>query len=82
MVGVFFAFIVRLLETKQSLHRQVAAQGLVEYALILAFVVIVVIGILAMTGQTTCRVWYEEIYAKLTLTPDTTALTGVQECQK
>lgn len=77
MIGVFFAFIVRLLEAKHSCQRRVAAQGLVEYALILAFVVIVVVGILAIIGKTTCTLWYEDIYVKLHLSdPPTTTLSN------
>ncbi len=65
MIAMFFALIVRLSETKHSLQRRAAAQGLVEYALILAFVVIVVVGILAIIGKTTCTLWYDEIYKKM-----------------
>ncbi|MDP9311686.1 MAG: hypothetical protein M3R24_12540 [Chloroflexota bacterium] len=65
MTALFFALFVRLSETKLSLQRRAAAQGLVEYALILAFVVIVVVGILAIIGKTTCALWYDEIYKKM-----------------
>ncbi len=41
------------------LHR---GQGLVEYALILVFVVIVVVGAVTAVGQTLCVQWYAQIF--------------------
>ncbi len=61
------AFFVRLSIAKYSLQRRVAAQGLVEYALILAFMAIVVVGILAIIGKTTCWLWYDKIYKQMLL---------------
>jgi hypothetical protein len=62
---------------RYSLQRRVAAQGLVEYALILMFVAIVVVGILAIIGKTTCALWYEEIYQKMLLgSPDPGGASG------
>ncbi|GIV97893.1 MAG: hypothetical protein KatS3mg057_2550 [Herpetosiphonaceae bacterium] len=49
----------------QSMHRWLLVrltpgQGLVEYALLLAFMVIVVIGIVTLIGQNVSEVWYQK----------------------
>ena len=67
MTALLFALIVRLSETKLSLQRRAAAQGLVEYALVLEIVVMVVVGILAIVGKTTCTLWYDKLYLQLRL---------------
>ncbi len=41
--------------------RPQAAQGLVEYGLILILIAIVCVGILTLTGNTISEVWYDRI---------------------
>jgi|GEM_PF-5150212 len=53
--------IVSLSEAGLMQKRRLAAQGLVEYALIIAFMAIVVIGILAVVGETLCTSWWLKI---------------------
>lgn len=50
--------IVRLCEVFGGARRRVAAQGLTEYAIIICFVAIVVVGILTTLGRTLCTGWY------------------------
>ncbi len=42
-------------------RRQTAGQGLVEYALIVVFIAIVVIGAVAVLGNIICTEWYVKI---------------------
>ena len=41
--------------------RQVRGQGLVEYSLLLIFVVLVVVSVVAAIGETICAEWYAKI---------------------
>lgn len=52
---------VHLSEYNVRLQRRVAAQSLVEYALLLLFVVIVIVAILAAVGRTMCTTWYVKL---------------------
>lgn len=45
----------------QLAERRVPAQGLVEYSLLLLLVVLVVIGIVTVMGQTVSGLWYQRI---------------------
>ena len=54
MRGWFLPMFVRLSEAR----RRVVAQGLVEYALLILFVVIVIVAILAAVSRTMCTTWY------------------------
>lgn len=69
MATWLLSIFVCLTESSQAAKRRVAGQGLVEYSLLLVFVTIVVIGILAIVGQTTCMMWYQEIAQKLLGSP-------------
>lgn len=50
--------LVRLSETLFGVRRRVAAQGLTEYAVVICFIAVVVIGILTTLGRTLCTTWY------------------------
>ena len=52
---------VLLSEGSLTLKRRAAAQGLVEYAVILMLMAIVVIGIMSTLGKTLCTAWYEKL---------------------
>lgn len=43
------------------LQSRVEAQGLVEYGLILVLIMVVVVSILTLTGQTVSEAWYQRI---------------------
>ncbi|HEX6292200.1 MAG TPA: Flp family type IVb pilin [Herpetosiphonaceae bacterium] len=58
MLAWFVLRFVRLGEASFAAKRRVAAQGLVEYALIIMLIAIVVIGIMTTLGQTLCTGWY------------------------
>jgi hypothetical protein len=47
--------------TRIKLARRIAAQGLVEYALILLMVALVAVSILSALGYTLCTEWYLRI---------------------
>ncbi len=47
--------------TMRPHRRQTTGQGLVEYSLIIVFIAIVVIGVVAVLGNTICAEWYVEI---------------------
>lgn len=53
--------IVRWYEAITGVRRRVAAQGLTEYAVIICFVAIVVVGILTTLGRTLCTGWYQKL---------------------
>ncbi len=61
MFNFFLPLLVRLTESPNYVRRRAAGQGLVEYALITLFVVIVVVGILAAVGRTLCTTWYVKL---------------------
>jgi hypothetical protein len=46
-----------------SFRRRAAAQGLVEYALIIMLLAVVVIGIMTLVGQALCTSWYLEWFS-------------------
>lgn len=50
--------VVRFSEAFFGLRRRAAAQGLVEYAIILSLIAVVVVGILTALGRTLCTGWY------------------------
>jgi hypothetical protein len=54
---------VRLSEAGFSFKRRAAAQGLVEYALLVMLVALIIIAILTLVGQTLCTKWYQELLA-------------------
>jgi hypothetical protein len=58
MVAWFVLLFVRLKEASYVARRQVAAQGLVEYAIIIMLIAIVVVGILTTLGDGLCEGWY------------------------
>ncbi|HEY0738028.1 MAG TPA: hypothetical protein VGD69_24140 [Herpetosiphonaceae bacterium] len=58
MLARFVPLFVRLGEASFSAKRRVAAQGLVEYSLIILLIAIVVIAIITTLGQTLCTGWY------------------------
>ena len=58
MLAQFVPLFVRLGEAIFSTKRRVAAQGLVEYALIILLIAIVVIAIMTTLGQNLCTGWY------------------------
>lgn len=76
MLAWLIPLLVRLSVARFAVKRRVAAQGLVEYALILVFVAIVCIAILATIGQTTCTLWYDKIYKEMLLGSPATATSG------
>ncbi len=61
MVELYLSCLVRLTEGARTLHRRTAGQGLVEYSLLIAFLVIVVVGILTLVGRTLCTTWYVKL---------------------
>jgi Flp pilus assembly pilin Flp len=60
---------VRMSEAGFSFKRRAAAQGLVEYALLVMLIALIIIAILTLVGQTLCTAWYEEISQKLFSAP-------------
>jgi pilus assembly protein Flp/PilA len=58
MLAWLVPLFVRLGEASFAAKRRVAAQGLVEYALIIMLIAIVVVAILTTLGQTLCTTWY------------------------
>lgn len=51
-----------VLGPRYSRARLHSGQGLVEYALLLVFVAIVVVGAVSAVGQTLCVQWYAQIF--------------------
>jgi hypothetical protein len=58
MLAWFVLFYVQFQTAGFSMKRRVAAQGLVEYALVIMLISIVVIGILTTLGNNLCTGWY------------------------
>ncbi len=69
MAGWSLRLYVRLSEASSSAKRRAAAQGLVEYALLVMFVALIIIAILTLVGQTLCTQWYEAIAQNLFAAP-------------
>ena len=61
MFEYLIPFFVHLSEYNVRIQRRVAGQSLVEYSLLILFVVIVVVAILAAVGRTMCTTWYVKL---------------------
>lgn len=61
MMLLWILMMCQFILTMRPHRRQTAGQGLVEYALIVVFIAIVVIGAVAVLGNTLCTEWYVKI---------------------